>query len=90
MTVRIDGSLFSLRHPRHIPPRDAKWLRRSGPRAVALLQRDSLTEDEEHEIGGILAAAVRIVLDAPADVQTRLTSGQQMQILQAHFNLHRR
>ncbi|MGE3175921.1 MAG: hypothetical protein AB7O32_00510 [Vicinamibacterales bacterium] len=64
-------------------------LQRLCPRYDALMQKPDLDDDESLELSGLLIRIVRLVLEAPEDVQARLTDNQRLQIVLAFTRLSR-
>lgn len=85
--VRIDGTLYPLRHRDALSLLQAKRLERQAPRVGALLQQDDLTEAEAAEASTLLAAICRAVLDAPEDVHQRLTDMTRLEVMHAFMQL---
>lgn len=85
--VKIDGQLYHLRHPDALSIAHLKQMERIGPRAGELLQAADLDDAQIGELDALLQRTGAIVLDAPADVQARLSDLQRIQILHAFSRL---
>lgn len=85
--IEIDGAAYAIRHPESLSLGAYKQIEREFPTLGDLLQRDTLTPEEEHTVAGLLERAVQIVLDAPPDVRARLTVRQRVQAVEAFIDL---
>jgi hypothetical protein len=81
-TIIIDGVSYFIRHTDALTLRQSLIADRAIPRIAELLKTD-LTEEEDRELSGLLQQVCQVVLDAPLDVQARLTDVQKLQVFVA-------
>ena len=86
-TVVIDGTPYALKPPDALPLLGYHRFRRMSQRLVILWNQEEITEPEGVELEQLFDGFCRIVLDAPAEVQSRLTDVQRLEIYQAFLAL---
>ena len=85
--ITIDGKPYQIRHPDSLSLGTLKRLELLAPRVGLLLQRDDLTPSDEQELSELLSTLCALMLDAPAEVEARLSDTQRVAILEAFTQL---
>ena len=87
LPITIDGQPYQIRHPDSLTLGALKDLELLAPRLGVLLQRPNLTPQEEKQLSTGLAKVCQLALDAPAEVQARLTDAQRLKVVEAFTQL---
>lgn len=85
--IKIDGVLFGVKHPNSISLLEYKQLESDLPRLGHLMVKAKLTRPEAQEATRLLSEVVDVILDAPAEVRSKLKDTQRVQVLDVFTKL---
>jgi len=85
--VSIDGVRYEIRPLYALSLGGIKQIQRRATRITELMRLDPLPEAEEQELTRLLVETCAVILDAPAEVQAKLTDGQRVRICDAFIKL---
>lgn len=85
--IKIDGRGYALKHPDSLPIGVLRKFGRLSTRVHELSELDDPSDAESAELSDLLAEFTRQAMDAPAEVQARLTDLQRMEILGVFIKL---
>lgn len=86
-TIRVDGVVYDLRNSSELTIFDLARLQRTADRVHQLDQIAEPTVDERDEYARLVEKAVRVILDAPEAVHTKLSTAQREAILWTFIGL---
>lgn len=85
--IRIDGRLYHILSADALSLRALKQLETLAPRVGVLLQRADLVDADAEECSDGLARICTLILDAPPEVQARLSDQQRVRVMEAFTQL---
>jgi antirestriction protein ArdC len=85
--IKVDGKQYELRHPGELSYLDGKSFRMKAARLTEIEKASTLTTAEREEHERIAAEVCTAIVDAPAGVIAKLSSAQQVAVINTYFAL---